>query len=174
MKDTDKEYIATLHLGQTSTTHDPEGEIKITASPEKIAEISSERLTMTFSKFKGKIEQTPPPYSALKIKGAPAYKLARRGEKPILPKREVEIKEIELLERNPPLIKIRVVVSAGTYIRSLAEDIGKTLGVGAYLEELIRTRVGEFKIGDSKTLEELEKNYKFNKRITNKTNKATK
>ncbi|MBI2595039.1 MAG: tRNA pseudouridine(55) synthase TruB [Candidatus Colwellbacteria bacterium] len=157
LKGTDKEYIATLKLGETSTTGDPEGKIKITAPSEKIAEITNERLAMSFSKFIGEIEQTPPAYSALKIKGVPAYKLARRGETPILQKRKVIIRELELVEYDPPLIRIRTVVSSGTYIRSLAEDIGRALGVGAYLQELTRTRVGEFKIEDSKTLEGIEK-----------------
>jgi len=157
LKDTDKEYLATLELGKTSTTGDPEGEIKTTAPSEKIAEITNERLAMSFSKFVGEIEQTPPVYSALKVKGTPSYKLARRGKTVSLPKRKVLIKELELLAFEPPLAKIRAVVSAGTYIRSLAEDIGQTLGVGAYLKELVRTRVGEFKIENSKTLEEMEK-----------------
>ncbi|MBI2012920.1 MAG: tRNA pseudouridine(55) synthase TruB [Candidatus Colwellbacteria bacterium] len=159
LKDTDKEYIATLKLGQTSSTGDPEGEIKSMASNEEIKSLTDEKIKKALQDFTGEIEQTPPVYSAIKIKGTPAYKLARRGEKPALPKRKVRIEALELIEYTPPLAKIRTVVSAGTYIRSLAEDIGKTLGVGAYLQALIRTRVGKFKIEDSKTLEELEEEY---------------
>lgn len=159
LKGTDKEYVATLELGKTSTTGDPEGEIKNTASDEEIKSLTDEKIKKTLQDFTGEIEQTPPSYSALKIKGTPAYKLARRGQTPDLPKRTVTIKELELLEFNPPLVKIRAVVSSGTYIRSLAGDVGSALKVGAYLEKLVRTRVGEFKIEDSKTLEELEKEY---------------
>lgn len=160
LKEADKEYIAMLELGRTSTTGDPEGEIKITASSEEIAAITKERLAMTFRRFVGQIKQTPPAYSALKIQGTPAYKLARRGEAVSLPRRKVIIKELELLEWDPPLAKMRTVVSSGTYIRALAEDIGKALGVGAYLQALVRTRVGEFKIEEAKNLEELEKQFR--------------
>ena len=171
LKDTDKEYLATLKLGQTSSTGDIEGEIKDMAHEDKINSLTDKELTKVLKKFTGEIEQVPPAYSAIKIGGTPAYKLARRGKAVSLPKRKVFIKELELLESNLPLsrtegyqpsgawIKIRTVVSAGTYIRSLAEDIGQALGVGAYLQALIRTRVGKFKIEDSKTLEELEKEY---------------
>ena len=159
LKGTDKEYVATLRLGQVSTTCDPEGEIKNTASDEEIKSLTDEKIKKTLQDFTGEIEQTPPSYSALKIKGTPAYKLARQGQTPDLPKRTVTIKELELLEFNPPLVKIRTVVSSGTYIRTLAEDIGKTLGVGAYLKELVRTRVGKFRIEESKTLEELDQEY---------------
>ena len=157
LKGTDKEYVATLRLGQISTTNDPEGEIKGVASDEEIKFLTDEKIRKTLQDFTGEIEQAPPIYSALKIKGTPAYKLARRGQTPDLPKRTITIRALELLEFKPPLLKIRAVVSAGTYIRSLAEDIGQALGVGAYLQELVRTRVGEFKIEDSKTLEEVEK-----------------
>lgn len=159
LKGTDKEYVATLRLGQTSTTCDPEGEIKNMASDEEIKSLTDEKIKKTLRDFTGKIEQTPPAYSALKIKGTSAYKLARRGQTPDLPKRTVTIKELELLEFNPPLVKIRTVVSSGTYIRTLAEDIGKILGVGAYLKELIRTRVGEYALEQSRTLEELQEEY---------------
>ena len=159
LKGTDKEYVATLRLGQVSTTCDPEGEIKNTASDEEIKSLTDEKIKKTLQDFTGEIEQTPPAYSALKIKGTPAYKLARQGQTPDLPKRAITIKELELLEFIPPLVKIRAVVSSGTYIRSLAEDIGQALGVGAYLKELVRTRVGEFTLENSRTLEELEKEY---------------
>ncbi len=156
LKDADKEYIATLRLGYTSVSGDPEGEITKAAPDEEVKTITNDRLLAVLDRFKGEIEQIPPAYSALKIKGIPAYKLARRGETPVLQKRKVLIKELELLAFEPPLIKMRAVVSSGTYIRSLAEDIGKALGVGAYLQELVRTRVGEFRIEESKTLVEIE------------------
>ena len=103
----------------------------------------------------GEIQQTPPPYSAIKVKGVPAYKLARKGKEVKLSPRTVTIKEMEVLEYKPPFLKIRVVCSAGTYIRSLAADIGKALSAGAYLTELERTRVGDFKIEDSVPLSQL-------------------
>lgn len=156
LKDTDKEYIATLKLGEVSSTGDPEGEIKITADEKTISALTEEKIKKVLKDFTGEIEQVPPVYSALKVKGVPAYKLARQGKTISLPRRKVIIKELELLEWNPPLAKTRAVVSSGTYIRTLAEDIGRALGVGAYLLELTRMRVGDFRIEESKTLEELE------------------
>ena len=99
--------------------------------------------------------QTPPPYSAIKVNGVPAYKLARRGQTIKLSSRKVTIEELDLLTYNPPFLKIRVVCGAGTYIRSLAQDIGEKLGIGAYLTKLERTRVGDFKIEDSTPLAKL-------------------
>ena len=159
LKGTDKEYLATLKLGQTSSTGDPEGEIKDMDHEDKINSLTDKELKKVLEKFIGEIEQVPPAYSAIKIKGTPAYKLARQGITPALAPRKIVIKELELLEFIPPLAKIRAVVSAGTYIRSLVENIGQALGVGAYLQALVRTRVGKFKIEDSKTLEELQKEY---------------
>jgi len=106
-------------------------------------------------KFTGEIEQTPPDYSAIKIGGVPAYKKARKGEPVELKKRKVHIKELELVKFDPPMLTIKTVVSSGTYIRVLSEDIGKALGVGAYTKELTRTRVGEFRLENSKTIKEL-------------------
>ncbi len=159
LKGTDKEYLATLELGKTSTTSDPEGEIKISAKNQMLTSLTDESIKKVLKDFIGEVEQTPPAYSAIKINGVPAYKLARRGITPTLAPRKVLIKELELLEFIPPLVKIRTVVSAGTYIRSLAEDIGKILGVGAYLKELTRTRVGEYTLEQSRTLEELQEKY---------------
>lgn len=156
-KNSEKEYAAIIELGKTSTTGDPEGDI-VQSSKSKVKNLRRGGIEQALKKFKGEIEQAPPVYSAVKIKGVPAYKLARRGKEVALPKRKVKIFNLELLDFTPPLIKIRIVCSAGTYIRSLAEDIGKGLGVGAYAKELTRTRVGDFKIEDSKTVEELSKN----------------
>jgi tRNA pseudouridine55 synthase len=96
--------------------------------------------------FIGKITQTPPRFSAIKINGQRAYKLARKGQDFEIPSREVEIYSIEVLEYNYPILKIRVHVSSGTYIRTLAEDIGRSLGTGAYLTALRRTRIGNYDI----------------------------
>ena len=96
--------------------------------------------------FVGKITQTPPRFSAIKINGQRAYKLARKGQDFEIPSREVEIYSIEVLEYNYPILKIRTHVSSGTYIRTLAEDIGRSLGTGAYLTALRRTRIGNYDI----------------------------
>ena len=164
-KNTEKEYVATLEIGKTSTTGDPEGKISpaLRSDPDLLRRdyphpFGSERLTQikdTLKSFMGEIEQTPPPHSAIKVKGVPAYKLARKGQDVKLSPRRVVIKELDLLEYHPPFLKIRVVCGAGTYIRSLAQDIGKKLSTGAYLTELERTRVGSFTIKDSISLEQL-------------------
>jgi tRNA pseudouridine55 synthase len=146
-KDTDKEYIATLELGKTSTTGDPEG--IITPAKHSFRYPHRNHIKDVLKSFTGTIQQIPPAYSAIKIKGVPAYKLARKGKEVKLSPRTVEIKELKLLSFGQPLLEIKVVCSAGTYIRSLAKDIGEKLGTGAYLTKLQRTRVGTFKIEDS-------------------------
>ena len=138
----DKVYEAVMKLGFTSTTGDPEGEITETG----IEAPSLERIEEILPEFRGVIEQRPPMFSAIKINGQRAYKLARAGKEVEIPTRQVEIYELEVLEYNAPYLKIRTHVSSGTYIRSLAEDIGKRLGCGAYLTELRRTRIADFDI----------------------------
>ncbi|MDA1337433.1 MAG: tRNA pseudouridine(55) synthase TruB [bacterium] len=152
-KNTKKEYIATMELGKTSTTGDPEGTIESSLHVSTYPDLA--KVADTLKGFVGEIMQTPPLYSAIKVHGVPAYKLARKGKAVKLSPRTVEIKELELLSYKPPLLTIRVVCSAGTYIRSLAKDIGEKLGTGAYLCELERTRVGTFKLKDSVSLEQL-------------------
>jgi len=154
-KDTEKEYTATVKLGETSTTGDPEGTIETTASEKEISQITKDKIQAVLETFKGEIMQIPPAYSAIKIKGRPAYKLARKGQDVQLPERKVTIHEIQLLKFTPPILELRITCSAGTYIRSLAADIGKNLEIGAYVNELIRTRVGNFKIEESISLEKL-------------------
>ena len=105
--------------------------------------------------FVGKISQIPPRYSAIKVNGQRAYKLARKGAEFEMPSREVEIYAIEILRYEWPELVVRCHVSSGTYIRTLAEDIGVKLGTGAYLTALRRTRVGEYDVGDAVKLEEL-------------------
>ena len=148
----DKVYEATIRLGATSTTGDPEGEITTTI-PE--TQISEEEVKKVVQSFHGKITQKLPIYSAVKVNGERAYKLARKGAKVEMPEREVEIYEIEVLNYEWPYLKIRAHVSSGTYIRTLGEDIGARLGVGGYLTELRRMRIGEYKIEDAKALEEV-------------------
>lgn len=139
----DKEYIAVLKLGFTSNTFDREGTItkrkikKIPSRPEVIRVLSS---------FVGKIQQTPPIFSAKKVKGKRAYQLARQNKKVNLKPQKVEIKEIHLLKYKFPSLEIKVKCSSGTYIRSLAADIGEKLNCGAYLEKLTRTKIGSFSL----------------------------
>ena len=139
----DKWYEATICLGKTSTTGDPEGEI----TDQHVEVIPTfEEVKTVVSKFVGKIMQTVPVFSAVKINGQRAYQLARRGEEVSMPTRQVEIYTIEILSYNYPELVIRTHVSSGTYIRTLGEDIGKALGVGAYLTALRRTQVGDYQI----------------------------
>lgn len=141
----DKVYEATIRLGATSSTGDPEGEITIT---DKKPEISREKIIETLAQFVGEIEQTPPAFSAIKINGQRAYKLARAGKAVEMPKRKVTIYELELLDYASPFLKIRTHVSSGTYIRTLAEDIGEALGCGAYTTELRRTKIADYDIAE--------------------------
>jgi len=138
----EKEYIAIIKLGQNSTTDDEEGEktnIKVSNKP------TTDDITTTLTKFEGKIMQTPPIYSAVKIKGQEAYKLARQGKQFELKPRAVEIKKIKLLKYTWPNLTIKVVTGPGVYIRSLARDLGQKLNTGGYLTDLERTRVGQFR-----------------------------
>jgi len=145
----DKLYEATIHLGVTSTTGDPEGEL--TPVSDTIPTI--ERVQEALNGLTGEITQVPPAYSAIKIGGRRAYDLARQGKEVEIPSRQVTIHSIELLEYNYPEVKIRTHVSSGTYIRTLAEDIGKALSTGAYCSELRRTQIGEWRIENATTLE---------------------
>ncbi len=160
----DKVYEATLKLGYTSTTGDPEGEIqeypnegppeagkpRVSAPrPWRRAEATQPELDIlesTVKSFVGEIEQTPPKFSAIKINGERAYKLARKNQDFEIPSRKVTIYNIEILGYNYPELKIRCHVSSGTYIRTLAEDIGKALGTGAYLTALRRTKIADYDV----------------------------
>lgn len=139
----DKEYEAVIRLGAVSDTDDKEGKITLLGNVKPQTE---EDIKKTLVSFLGKMLQTPPIFSARKQKGRKLYELARKGEhvspKPI----EVEIYSISLLDYRWPHLLIRVRCSSGTYIRSLARDIGKRLGCGAYLERLCRTRIGDFSL----------------------------
>src|SRR3989344_3760807 len=149
----EKEYEAEISFGRESTTDDVEGEKReISNKKPSLSEIEE-----TIRKFIGAIEQTPPIYSSVKLKGHPAHRLARRGEKVILKPRSVEIKKIKILSYNYPCLKIRVVTGPGVYIRALARDIGRALGVGAYLSGLMRTRVGDFTFNSALTVDQLRK-----------------
>lgn len=147
----DKVYEAEFTLGEISSTGDPEGEISKVENAKipTLEEIQNE----IQQNFLGKIQQTPPAFSAIKIDGKRAYDLARKGESFEIPTRTVEIFSFEILNYDFPKLKIRTHVSSGTYIRSLAEDLGKNLGCGAFCSELHRTKIADFDISNSKTLE---------------------
>jgi tRNA pseudouridine55 synthase len=144
----DKVYEATIRLGKTSSTGDPEGEITDIDNKEP----SQSEVKKALEQFVGEISQTPPVYSAIKINGQRAYKLARKGEKVDMPPRNVTVYSLKLLNFAYPELKISVHVSSGTYIRTLAEDIGKSLGTGAYTTQLRRTKVGSYSVEDAKQL----------------------
>jgi len=148
----EKEYLATIKLGEQSTTDDSEGEKK-KYEVKNIPLLKS--IKQVSSHFEGEIEQIPPVYSAVKIKGRPAHRRVRKGEKVELKPRKVLITDIEVIEYDWPEIKIKVVTGPGVYIRSLARDIGKELGVGGYLADLERIRVGEFSKQEAITVQQL-------------------
>lgn len=140
-----KEYIATIKLGETTPSFDLETEIDGTFPVDHITKELVEEKVKTFI---GEIWQVPPTFSACKVEGKRAYEFAREGQEVELKPKLLAIDEIELLEYNMPIIKIRVVCSKGTYIRALARDIGLALGSGAHLTALERTRIGEVTLAD--------------------------
>jgi tRNA pseudouridine55 synthase len=144
----DKAYEATIRLGQTSTTGDPEGQLSDIS--DKIPTINE--INDTLKKFTGEINQRPPIYSAIKVNGERAYRLARKGQSIEMPERKVTIYSLELIDYSYPYLKIRTHVSSGTYIRSLAEDIGSDLGVGAYCTELRRISIADWKVDQASLL----------------------
>lgn len=150
--DADKEYLATLKLGERTSTGDAEGgviERKPVPDSEALVREALER-------FRGEIEQVPPMHSALKRNGVPLYRLARRGEEVERPRRKVTIGRLELLKFRPPLLELRVRCSKGTYVRTLAEDLGRALGSCAHLAALRREAAGAFRVTDAIGLEALE------------------
>lgn len=143
----DKEYICEAQLGVETDTYDVDGKVVKKANWEEVKKITKKKLQQVLDSFRGEITQIVPAYSAVKIKGEKLYEKARRGKinKKDLPSRQVEIKELELIEFNQDrgFFKIRVVCSSGTYIRSLVHDIGLELGVGSTVNQLRRTKIGE-------------------------------
>jgi len=141
----DKVYEATIRLGETSTTGDPEG----VKSKVESREYKEEEIRAALERFTGEIEQTPPIFSAIKINGQRAYKLARKGEEVEIPVRKVTIHALELIDYSYPELTVRTHVSSGTYIRSLAVDIGTALGTGAYCSQLRRLKVADYDVADA-------------------------
>lgn len=138
----DKTYEVTMKLGQASTTGDPEGEI--TSISDSVPDLKS--IELTIQKFRGLIMQTPPAYSAIKVDGQRAYKLARAGKEVIIEPRPATIHRLEIKAYAYPEVQLIVEVSSGTYVRTLVEDLGKALGTGAYTTALRRTAIGSFNI----------------------------
>ena len=145
----DKEYEATIYLGARSSTGDPEGEIEQVSDRQP----SLSEIKKVISEFVGKVTQTPPVFSAIKINGRRAYQLARQGREIDMPSRQVTIYDINIESYIYPYLIIKTKVSSGTYIRSLAQDIGEALGVGAYTTQLRRLSVGEYSVSEAKSLE---------------------
>lgn len=138
----DKTYEVTILLGKTSTTGDPEGEISAVSDTSP----TMEAVQQAVEQFIGQIQQVPPAYSAIKIDGQRAYKLAREGKEVKIEPRTVTINSLEIADYSYPELKLIANVSSGTYVRTLTEDIGKTLGTGAYTSQLRRTKVADYSV----------------------------
>jgi len=150
----EKEYTGSITLGAVTPTYDKES---VPEQEKDYSFVTAELLQASTKQFIGSIEQMPPIYSAIKKDGVALYELARRGVDVELKARAVNIQSFELTTIELPLVHFKVVCSTGTYIRSLANDFGAALGCGAYLSNLRRTRIGEFKVDDAISMEELEK-----------------
>lgn len=149
----EKEYIGKFVLGQFRPSYDMETEVTETKD---ISHITHENIYKTVETLKGKIQQVPPAHSAIRVGGRRAYEFARAGKEIKLHAREVEIKAFDVTSIQLPEVTFRIVCSRGTYIRSIARDVGEALGVGAYLSELCRTRIGNYKLQDALTIEEVD------------------
>ena len=152
----DKRYQAIIRLGGSTDTFDAEGLVTPTKNPVDVTEAQFEEALKTFI---GEIEQTPPPYSAVKVQGRKAYEMAREGEEVELAPRKITVHHLEVLEWAPPEVVIDVHCSSGTYVRSLANDLGVMLGSGAYLVGLRRTKSGRFSLRDSVPLRKLQESF---------------
>lgn len=166
----DKVYEATIVLSEERITDDITGDVRHVKSKirnqklnlqSKIQKLPKITIIKVLKSFEGEQMQMPPDYSAKKVKGRRAYELARKGEKIKLKPKKIKVFYIKLLGYKWPEVKIEVKVSSGTYIRALARDIGRVLGVGAYLSELKRTQIGKYKLKNAKTIEELKKSVEY-------------
>lgn len=153
----EKEYVAEVTLGAVTPTYDLESE-PVDIKPWDF--ITADDLEAAMQKFRGPILQIPPAHSAIKVGGKRVYELARAGKEVELAPRPVTIRELELVQQSENRITLRVVCSTGTYIRSLAHDLGQALGSGAYLSGLVRTRIGEQRLGDAFKIETFEQSIK--------------
>jgi tRNA pseudouridine55 synthase len=150
---TDKTYLARVTFGVETDTYDAEGRVTVERDA---SSVTTAQIEDAVARFRGTITQRPPAYSAISVGGQRLYDRARRGERVEAPSRQVQIERLDVRSWTPPTAEVFVECSKGTYVRSLAHDLGQALGTGAHLSGLIRTRVGCFEAGDSKPLEELE------------------
>ena len=151
IQNAEKEYIGTIHLGATTASYDLES----APTPQQdISQLTAELIKEQALTFVGFIDQVPPIFSAIKVDGKRSYDLARKGLEPELKSRRIEIKAFDITEINLPEITFRVACSKGTYIRSLAHDLGQRLGTGAYLKSLRRTKIGDYSVHDALTPDE--------------------
>jgi tRNA pseudouridine55 synthase len=151
--DADKRYEGVIRFGLATDTYDAEGE---PTGAEQPVQLTLEEVRAAAAKFVGRLQQLPPPFSAKKIAGVPAYKLARKGKEVELKPKEVEVKELQITGWNGKDARFTAWVGSGTYLRTLAHDLGSALGPGAHLAELKRTAVREFDLENSHTLEQLQ------------------
>jgi tRNA pseudouridine55 synthase len=152
----DKRYQATIRLGSSTNTYDSEGTVTKAASADNITE---EQFDEILQGFVGEIEQVPPPYSAVKVKGKKAYEMARKGKEVELEPRIINVYNLEVLEWALPEVVVDVYCSSGTYVRSLANDLGEALGTGAHLIGLRRTKSGQFTLRDAVPLRRLKESF---------------
>jgi len=151
-----KEYKSVLQLGISTDTDDPDGNVIFETS---VPNFPLKKIEEVINSFKGEFETEVPKYSAVKVKGKKLYESARAGKNVPLPKRKMFAKEIEILDYSIPFISLRFYVKKGTYIRSIARDIGKKLGCGAYLYKLTRTEVSPYSINDAMELDNISKEH---------------
>ena len=147
----EKEYTGSITLGAVTPTYDLES---LPEQQKDISEINIEKIKETIKSFTGEIQQLPPIYSAIKQQGKPMYELARRGESVEMKPRTVFIKSFDIIEYNLPVLTFKIECSTGTYIRSIANDLGAELGCGGYLSELRRTRIGNLHISEGQSVDE--------------------
>ena len=152
LADADKEYLAMMKLGERTDTLDSEGKIIYKATD---FSVDKNLIESVLERFRGKIEQIPPMYSAIKVAGKPLYMLARKGIEVERRHRSVNVYKLDIAGFAPPFLEIRVLCSKGTYIRTLCDDIGTALGTGAHVVELKRTKIGDFILEDSAGFDEL-------------------
>ncbi len=153
IQDAPKEYTGTFHIGATTPSYDLETD---PVNFMDISAISKDTIVSTAESFLGETDQIPPLFSAVKVDGKRAYKLARKGEDTVLKSRKITITSFEITNINGPEISFKIGCSKGTYIRSIAHDFGKKLGCGAYLSSLVRTKIGDFELINANSIQEFE------------------
>lgn len=154
----DKRYQAVIRLGASTDTYDADG--RFTQQANAPVNVTEQQFEETLKQFIGEIEQTPPPYSAVKVQGRRAYDMARQGEEVDLAPRKITVHHLEVLEWAPPEVVVDVHCSSGTYVRSLANDMGNALGCGGYLVGLRRTKSGRFSLRDATPLRKLQEAFR--------------